>query len=87
MVERAILIIGVFGILYGIIIALEIAVEISAAKDFSEHSFSCPNCGKKVDLHWKQIFKSRFFSRNPIYLRSKCPNCQKTDYLKSHRPW
>ena len=87
MVERAILIGLIFGLTFGILIALAISGEIIVAKEFSEHSFSCPNCGKKVDLHWKQIFKSRFFSRNPIYLRSKCPNCQKTDYLKSHRPW
>ena len=87
MVERAILIIGVFGILYGIIIAIFISGKIISAKNFSEYPYSCPNCGKKVDLHWKQIFKSRLFSRNPIYLRSKCPLCQKTDYLKSFRPF
>ena len=87
MVERAILIGLIFGLTFGILIALAITGEISVAKEFSEHSFSCPNCGEKVELHWKQIFKSRFFSRNPIYLRSKCPICQKTDYLKSLRPW
>ena len=50
MVERAILLGLIFGLTFGILIALAISGEISVAKAFSEHSFSCPNCGKKVDL-------------------------------------
>ena len=54
----------------------------SSVRD-SAQSFSCPNCGKKFRLTWKQLIPGnlqRHFRKN--YRIVRCPHCKKKDMCK-----
>lgn len=83
MVARCIIILIMLGGIY----AVYIVGTIVSAKADAEYPFSCPNCGEKFELDWKQLIPSNLVKTHPNYRRAKCPICQKKDLLKIYREW
>ena len=85
--EYLIFVCVVLGLIFAGIIVACIVFEILGATKDSQYSFSCPNCGEKFNLDWKQIFPLRFIPCPPNFRRARCPICKKIDLLKIYRDW